>query len=49
MLPGMPRGLLAYQLNAKRDSVDGGGWGGAGRAQGSMSEANSESSVEDGV
>lgn len=32
ILPGLPRGFLAYQFNAKRYSVDGGGRGGAGRS-----------------
>ena len=42
MLPGMPRGLLAYQLNAKRDSVNGGGRGGFGQEKDSPSAARSD-------
>jgi len=30
-LPGLPRGFLAYQINAKRGTIDGGGWAGPGR------------------
>lgn len=33
-LPGLPSGLLAYQLNFKEHKVDGGGRGGLERAQG---------------
>jgi hypothetical protein len=29
-LPGLPRGFLAYQINAKYGSMDGGGWAGPG-------------------